>query len=169
MQGPRRRIVYLLLYEAIAIAMTSVGVAFGAQRDLGRSAVLAVVTSAVAVLWNLGFNSLFERWEAQQAVRGRGVGRRIAHATLFEIGLVVMLVPVFGWWLRIGWWTALTLDLGLSAFFLVYTFVFTWCFDRLFGLPLAAGGPIPGAEMAQVGVPAVTPTSEKTASRQIGG
>jgi uncharacterized membrane protein len=42
------------------------------------------------------------------------------------------------WWLDVSWWTALLLDLGLLLFFLVYTFVFTWAFDRLFGLPAAA-------------------------------
>ena len=31
------------------------------------------------------------------------------------------------------------MDLGLLVFFLVYTFVFTWTFDRLFGLPAGVG------------------------------
>ena len=30
------------------------------------------------------------------------------------------------------------LDLGLLLFFLVYTFVFNWVFDRVFGLPASA-------------------------------
>jgi uncharacterized membrane protein len=27
---------------------------------------------------------------------------------------------------------------GLLVFFMVYTFVYNWCFDRLFGLPASA-------------------------------
>lgn len=42
----------------------------------------------IAVLWNIGFNWAFERWESRQAVRGRSVKRRIAHAIGFEGGLV---------------------------------------------------------------------------------
>jgi uncharacterized membrane protein len=32
------------------------------------------------------------------------------------------------------------MDLGLVVFFLVYTFVFNWAFDRAFGLPASATG-----------------------------
>jgi hypothetical protein len=35
-------------------------------------------------------------------------------------------------------WEALVMDLGLVVFFLVYTFVFNWAFDAVFGLPVSA-------------------------------
>ena len=35
--------------------------------------VVALVASVIAVLWNLAFNALFERWESRQAVRGRSM------------------------------------------------------------------------------------------------
>src|SRR5262249_20534076 len=107
---------------------------------LVHSGVLSVIASAIAVLWNLGFNMLFERWESRQTVRGRGLRRRIAHAIGFEGGLVAFLVPVFAWWLGVSLWQALVMDLGLVVFFLVYTFVFNWAFDMIFGLPAAATG-----------------------------
>jgi len=81
---------------------------------------------------------LFERWEARQSVRGRSVARRVAHAVGFEGGLVLFLVPLFAWWFDVGLWQALVMDLGLLLFFLAYTFVFNWCFDRVFGLPASA-------------------------------
>jgi uncharacterized membrane protein len=105
---------------------------------LQRAGVAAVVSSAVAVVWNVVFNTLFERWEARQTVRGRSLARRAAHAIGFEGGLVVTLVPFFAWWLDITLWQAFVLDLGLLLFFLVYTFVFNWVFDRVFGLPASA-------------------------------
>jgi uncharacterized membrane protein len=40
---------------------------------------------------------LFERW-ARQAVRGRSLRRRVAHAIGFEGGSVFTLVPLFAWW-----------------------------------------------------------------------
>ena len=85
--------------------------------------------------WNLVFNTLFERWERAQPVRGRSTARRVAHSIGFEGGLVLWLVPFFAWWLQVSLWQALLMDVGLLMFFLVYTFVFTWVFDRLFGLP----------------------------------
>lgn len=140
MQGLKRRVVYITLYEGIAIVAASVGLALMSGRDLGHSSVLSVIASVIAVLWNLGFNALFERWESRQAVRGRSVRRRIAHAIGFEGGLVAFLVPVFAWWLDVSLWQALVMDLGLVVFFLVYTFVFNWAFDLLFGLPASAAG-----------------------------
>jgi uncharacterized membrane protein len=138
MQGIRRKIVYVTLYEAIAIAICTVGFALASGQDLGRASALSVACSVTAVLWNLVFNHLFERWEARQTVRGRSVARRVAHAIMFEGGLVVMLVPLIAWWLDVSLWHALVMDLGLLFFFLGYTFVFTWAFDRVFGLPATA-------------------------------
>jgi len=138
MQGIRRRIVFVTLYELIAIVATSAGLAAFSDSGLQRAGVAAVVSSAVAVVWNVVFNTLFERWEARQTVRGRSLARRAAHAIGFEGGLVVTLVPFFAWWLDITLWQAFVLDLGLLLFFLGYTFVFNWAFDQVFGLPASA-------------------------------
>ena len=138
MQGIRRKIVYVTLFELIAVAITSSGLAAGSSASLQHASVLAVATSVIAVVWNLVYNTAFERWEARQTVRGRGFKRRAAHAIGFELGFIITLVPLFVWWLDISWWHALVLDLGLSLFFLVYTFVFNLGFDKVLGLPASA-------------------------------
>lgn len=140
MQGLKRRVVYISLYEGIAIVAASAGLSLMSGQGLDHSGPLAVIASVIAVLWNLSFNALFERWESRQAVRGRSLGRRIAHAIGFEGGLVAFLVPVFAWWLGVSLWEALLMDLGLVVFFLIYTFVFNWVFDAIFGLPASAAG-----------------------------
>lgn len=136
-QGPWRRVFYVTLYELLAIVFVT-GVLLVGNESLGSASGLAIGSSTIAMAWNWVFNTLFERWEARQPVRGRSAARRVAHAIGFEGGLTFWLVPFMAWWLDVSWWTALLLDLGLLLFFLVYTFVFTWAFDRLFGLPAAA-------------------------------
>jgi uncharacterized membrane protein len=138
MQGLKRKIVYVTLYELIAIACSSTALAMLAGSSVGHASVVAVAASAIAVVWNLVFNTWFERWESRQAERGRGWGRRVAHAIGFEGGLVFTLVPLFAWWLDITLWQAFVLDLGLITFFLVFTFVFNLAFDKVFGLPASA-------------------------------
>jgi uncharacterized membrane protein len=138
MQGIKRKVVYVTLYELIAIACSSFALAFLANRGLGHASVAAVAASAIAVVWNLVFNTLFERWESRQATRGRSFRRRVAHAIGFEGGLIFTLVPLFAWWLDISLWQAFVLDLGLIVFFLVYTFAFNLAFDKVFGLPASA-------------------------------
>ena len=140
MQGLRRRVVFVVLYEGIAVASTSLGLAAvsGGADHLASASFVAVGSSAIAIVWNLAFNWIFERWEARQPVRGRSLGRRIAHALGFEGGLAVMLIPLVSWGLGVTLAEAFLLDLGLLGFFLFYTFAFNWAFDRIFGLPASA-------------------------------
>ena len=138
LQGGLRKIVYISLYELIAIVIASTGLAAGAGASLERAGAIAVASSVIAVVWNLVYNTLFERWEARQSVRGRSVRRRMAHAICFELGFLVMLVPLFAWWFGIGLQHALVLEIGLALFFLVYTYASNWAFDKTFGLPAAA-------------------------------
>jgi len=138
LHGVRRRVVYVSIYELIAIAVATFGLAQFSSQGVGHAGVMAVASSAIAVAWNLVFNALFERWEARQVVRGRSLRRRLAHAVGFEGGLVFTLVPLFAWWFDISLWQALVMDLGLVVFFLCYTFVFNWGFDQVFGLPASA-------------------------------
>jgi uncharacterized membrane protein len=154
MQGIQRKVVYVALYEGFAILFASVGLAAMSGAGAGTSTALATASSVIAVLWNLMFNSLFEAWEARQAVRGRSLQRRIAHAIGFEGGLAAVLVPLFAWWLGIGLWEALVFDAALLLFFLVYTFGFNWAFDRVFGLPASAAGAAPQASRGQSPEPA---------------
>ncbi|HEX5373196.1 MAG TPA: PACE efflux transporter [Aquabacterium sp.] len=141
MQGVKRRIVHTLLYEALAIAFVTVAVKLLGWSDTGGAMGLAVLSSVLAMAWNLVFNLLFEAWERRQTRHGRSALRRAAHALGFEGGLVLLTVPLFMWWLDLGWWAALVADLSLVLFFLVYTYVFNWVFDHIFGLPAASRAP----------------------------
>ena len=138
MQGIQRKIVYVALYEAIAIACTTAGLAGLADHDAGAAGIAAVLASATAVAWNLVYNTLFEAWEARQARRGRSLLRRVVHAIGFEGGLVLAIVPMFAWALQTSLVDAFLLDIGLVVFFVLYSFAFNWAFDLVFGLPKAA-------------------------------
>ena len=138
MQGIQRKIVYVALYEAIAIACTTAGLAGLADHDAGAAGIAAILASATAVAWNLVYNTLFEAWEARQAKRGRSLTRRVVHAIGFEGGLVLAIVPMFAWALQTSLVDAFLLDIGLVVFFVLYSFAFNWAFDVVFGLPKAA-------------------------------
>lgn len=124
-----RRIVYVFSYELFAIALTSVALilmGFGG----GHSGIVAIMSSAVALIWNYAWTSAFEAWEKRQADPSRTVVRRVVHAVGFEAGLVLILVPILAWILSVTVLAALILEAGLLVFFLFYTFAFSWLFDR---------------------------------------
>ena len=133
-----RRLIYATSFEAGGIALSTLLLLLMSDTGAGGSFVFSVLASTVAMLWNLAFNALFEAWEARQTTRGRSLARRAAHALLFEGGLVLMLLPLTASWFAVDLLTALAYESVLIVAFLLYTWAFTWAFDRLFGLPASA-------------------------------
>jgi len=127
-----------VLYEVFAIAFVGPVLSVAFDKPVTSTIGLAFVLSSIALGWNYVFNTIFERWEAHQSVRGRSLARRLVHGMGFEGGLAVILIPVMAFWLDISPLNAFLANLGLLVFFFVYAIAFTWAFDRMFDLPESA-------------------------------
>jgi uncharacterized membrane protein len=138
MQGPLRKVFQAVTYEAIALLFIAPAIAWFYNSDLQYSGVFALLLSAFALVWNAAYNALFEYWEARQRERRRNFMRRAVHAIGFEGGLALLLIPFIAWWLDISLQQALLTDLALLGFFLIYSFVFQYCFDKVFDVPASA-------------------------------
>ncbi|CDF85029.1 Conserved hypothetical membrane protein [Pseudomonas knackmussii B13] len=128
----KERLFHALLFEFIALAICAPTLAWIMDQPLAHMGVLTLMFSLVATLWNMVYNALFDRVQRRLAFV-RTLPVRILHASLFEAGLVVMLVPLAAWWLNVGLLEAFILDIGLLLFFLPYTVVFNWVYDTLRG------------------------------------
>ena len=138
MKPKNRRVLQAILYEVFAIAFVGPILSITFDKPASSTILLAIVLSSIALTWNYIFNSLFERWESRQTIKGRSFTRRFLHGIGFEGGLVVILVPVMAFWLKISALSAFIANLGFFVFFFIYAIVFTWAFDRVFGLPESA-------------------------------
>lgn len=138
MSPARRKIVYAVSFETLGTLVASAYLWLVSEAGAASSLALSILTATIALSWSFVFNSVFEAWEARQAVRGRSLRRRTAHALLFEGGLVLICVPVMAWWLAVGYLEAVAYEAGLIVLFIGYTYLFTWGFDRVFGLPASA-------------------------------
>jgi uncharacterized membrane protein len=138
LQGIKRKMVYVGLYETIAFVCGTLGFISASSADLGTAGTLSVFVSVYAVVWNFTYNALFERWEAGRTMHGRSALLRLTHAIGFELGFLVVLLPIVAWWLDISHARSFAINLGLNLFFFFYTMGFTWAFDRVFGLPQSA-------------------------------
>ncbi|NQW82285.1 MAG: PACE efflux transporter, partial [Polaromonas sp.] len=98
--------------------------------SLAHMGLLTLMISLIAMLWNMLFNALFDRLQLRLGFH-RTVVVRAAHAVVFEIGLVLAVVPLAAWWLGISLWTAFLLDIGIVLFFLPYTFFYNLAYDSL--------------------------------------
>jgi uncharacterized membrane protein len=54
---------------------------------------------------------------------------------MFEVGLLLALLPMIAWYLDISVVQALMMDVSFALFYMVYAFVFNWVYDRVFPLP----------------------------------
>lgn len=132
-----RRVVYAVVFETFAILFATVILTLLGNPP-GASAAVGVVSSVVALTWNMVFNTLFERWERRSGRTGRPLWVRLLHTLLFEAGLMVFLVPAVALLLQVNLWEAFLYEAALLVFFLIYNAVYAWCFDRVFGLPDSA-------------------------------
>lgn len=137
--SPRtRKIIYAVSFEVLGLLVSTLALLAMSDASPASSFWLSVVVSVMALIWNYIFNTMFEGWEKGQKQRGRGPRRRLAHALLFEAGFMLMTVPVIIWALDTSFWEGLFYDLVLTVVFVIYTYLFTLGFDRLFGLPESA-------------------------------
>lgn len=130
------RIRHAVTFEIIALAL----VAFVGSRIIGQSVemmgALGLMFSVLVMGWNMLYNWLFDLWDLKyRNAAGRGVAIRLAHAILFEAGLLTAGVFLVAWWLDMTLLDALILDLGFAAFFVAYAFVFNWTYDLIFPAP----------------------------------
>lgn len=136
MRTPLDRIRHALMFEIIALLIVVPAGAFLFGVGLKDMGVIGIGSATIATLWNYVYNYGFDR--AMKRWRGdtlKTTPIRIAHALLFEAGLLVVLMPFIAWWLGISLWEALLMDIGLAAFYVVYAFGFNLVYDRVFPLP----------------------------------
>lgn len=130
------RIRHAISFELIGILIATPLGAFVFNLHAGDSAVIVIGSATVAMLWNYVYNLGFDH-----ALRALGrstektLVQRIGHAVLFEIGLLLMLMPLIALYLGITLWEALVMDLAFALFYMGYALVFNWAYDRLFPLP----------------------------------
>ncbi|WP_321891647.1 PACE efflux transporter [Burkholderia cenocepacia] len=135
MQGWKRRIVYVVMFEVLGILVASSVLGMLSGASAATSGLLGVMISTTGVIVNFLYNLGFEAWERRRAETTRTVGRRVVHAIGFQIVLVTFLIPLITWWLDVSLLQAFLYDAVLIVFFPIFTFTYNWAFDSVFGLP----------------------------------
>ncbi|MGZ9809850.1 PACE efflux transporter [Pseudoroseicyclus sp. H15] len=136
MRSPLDRLRHALSFEIIALCLVIPLGALAFGKPIGDIGVIGVVGATLATLWNMGFNTLYDR--ALKHLHGTTLktpAQRVVHTVLFELGLLAMLLPFIAWYLDISLWQALVMDVSFAAFYMAYAFVFNWAYDALFPLP----------------------------------
>ena len=137
----RDRLRYSFMFEAsLMVFLIPAGAVYfdKAITDIGA---LAVVLSFKAVLVSLIYNWSFDRHDARRgrASSDRAPFGRILHAVGFEVMLLFTSLPIYIFWLGLTVFEAFATDLVVTSFVVVYTYVFTLGYDRVFPVHSATG------------------------------
>ncbi|WP_075180519.1 multidrug/biocide efflux PACE transporter [Pantoea sp. 1.19] len=125
----KERVIHAVCFEVIAIAIVSPLAAWIMHKPLFQMGALALALSTTAMVWNMIYNSLFDRFWPPGAPRRLLV--RIGHALGFEGGFILIGLPIAAWMLGTGLWQAFMLEVGFFLFFLPYTVAYNWIYDRV--------------------------------------
>lgn len=126
----KERFFHSLGFEVLAIAICAPLGSWLLGYSLAHIGLLTLMISLVAMSWNMIFNALFDRAQLRLGFKRNWLARSV-HALMFELGLLLVVVPLAAWWLDIGLWEAFVLDIGIALFFLPYTFIFNWGYDHI--------------------------------------
>ena len=122
------RVFQALLFEAIALLIVIPTSVMIGGFDASKMAIVGIALSLFAMLWNYLYNLIFDKLAGFNRSQ-RGAKVRIMHAVSFELGMVVITIPVVAWFLKITWQAAIILEAVFLVFMLIYTLVFNWIYD----------------------------------------
>ncbi len=130
------RLRYTLIFEGLLILVTVPAGALFYDKPLASIGLLGVILAVKAMVINLIYNWVFDRFDARRGRMSteRSHLGRLAHAFGFEATLLSTSLPLYTWWLGIGVFEALAVDLVVTSFVVVYTYGFTLMYDRVFPL-----------------------------------
>jgi len=138
------RIRHTMMFEIMAILLTTFLGGWITGLEMAEIGMLGVFFSLIAMTWNLIYNYLFDLWNNKyRDAQAKTVILRVIHASIFEVVLFVIGIFLTMWWLEVGLWYAIILDAGLSLFFLVYAFLFNWGYDIVFPIPHSTQEEVP--------------------------
>ncbi|MBB6464400.1 PACE efflux transporter [Aminobacter carboxidus] len=127
------RVRHAISFELIGLALVTPLGAWAFDMPMGDIGVVAIVSATIATIWNYLFNLGFDHLLV--AIKGsvkKSLKVRVAHAVLFEVGLLAVLMPFIAWYLGISLLQALLMDASFALFYMVYAFVFNWAYDRVY-------------------------------------
>lgn len=125
----QERIIHAVAFEASAIVIVAPLAAWVMNKPLLQMGTLTILLSTLAMVWNMIYNSLFDRLYAPGKPRSAVV--RVLHGLGFEGGFIIIGVPLVAWWLQVSLTEAFMLDVGLFLFYLPFTILYNWVYDKL--------------------------------------
>ncbi|SEP77442.1 PACE efflux transporter [Thalassovita taeanensis] len=142
MRNTADRIRHALSFEVTGLLLVAPLGAWLYDMPLHDMGVVSVVSATIAMLWNYLYNLLFDHAMLRLVGHLRKTPMlRLAHAVLFEAGLLTVLMPFIAWHLGVSLMQAFVMDVSFSLFYLIFALGFNWAYDLIFPVPPPRAAP----------------------------
>ncbi|MGB0506411.1 MAG: PACE efflux transporter [Pikeienuella sp.] len=134
MRSTKDRLRYTISFELTLMMMLIPAGAFFFDEGFDTIGILGVMLSLKAMVVNVIYNRIFDHFDARagRVSSDRSHFGRLAHAIGFEVSLTLSSLPIYGWWLGMTILEALATDIVVTSFVVIYTYFFTWGYDRMY-------------------------------------
>lgn len=134
----KERMLHMVLFEIVALILMAVAATYIMGGGVVKMAGLALSLSLIAMIWNYVYNYGYDKiYGVDRSKRTKKT--RILHGLGFELGLMLVSLPLLMWVLQLGFWTVLVMDAGIVVFFVLYAIAFNWIYDSIRAQLVAKG------------------------------
>lgn len=126
----KERIFHALAFEALFSVLLLLALKLFTNHAIHDLMLMIVWIALLTMIWNVVFNFLFDKLFTG-ARENRSVWVRVLHTVAFELGLLMMTLPLVAYILSIDLWAAFLMDLSMTIAVMVYGFCFNWAYDLL--------------------------------------
>ncbi|WP_028303880.1 PACE efflux transporter [Oceanospirillum maris] len=134
----KERMLHMVLFEIVALILMAVAATYIMGGGVVKMAGLALSLSLIAMIWNYAYNYGYDKiYGVDRSKRTKKT--RILHGLGFELGLMLVSLPLLMWVLQLGFWTVLVMDAGIVVFFVLYAIAFNWIYDSIRAQLVAKG------------------------------
>ncbi|MEM9633287.1 MAG: PACE efflux transporter [Pseudomonadota bacterium] len=133
LRSTRERVIQTVTFEVIGIALISPLYATFTGKTAAASVALIALLSVVIVIWSPIFNTVFdfaERHFTGRLACQRPHGLRMFHACMHEVSAILLTCPLLIWIGGHSLGAALSVNVGLTLTYTIYTYFFHVAYDR---------------------------------------
>ncbi|MGR5063237.1 PACE efflux transporter [Photobacterium sp. DNB22_13_2] len=124
------RVFHAVLFEVLAVSLSIGLLLLFTDHQIGALSGTMIIIATIAMVWNFAFNWVFDRFFPGNKTL-RTIAMRVFHVILFELGLLMLTIPVMALILGVSLYQALLMDVGVTAFITLYAFVFNFLYDHI--------------------------------------
>ncbi len=128
------RLRHTVFFELILLAICIPMFSWLFNKPVHQIGLLSIMLSLAAMFWNYIYNILFDHGlkHCGRQLYPRSLSLRIAHAVLFELGLLLVTIPAVMYFMNFSFLKALSIDLAFVILTPIFTVFYNYFYDMMF-------------------------------------